>query len=51
MRERAARLSGSLRVEPLDPGTGTGTRVALSLPASAPPGVAAGPDPTLSDQA
>jgi signal transduction histidine kinase len=34
MRERAARLAGSLRVEPLDPGTGAGTRVALSLPAS-----------------
>ena len=41
MRARAARLSGALRIEPLDPATGAGTRVALSLPASAPPGVAA----------
>jgi signal transduction histidine kinase len=37
MRERAARLSGSLRVGPLDTGAGTGTRVALWLPASPPP--------------
>jgi signal transduction histidine kinase len=36
MRQRAARLAGSLRVEPLDAATGGGTRVALSLPASAP---------------
>jgi signal transduction histidine kinase len=35
MRERAARLAGSLRVEPADPDAGT--RVALWLPASAPP--------------
>jgi signal transduction histidine kinase len=34
MRERAARLSGSLRVEPLDAASGGGTRVALTLPAS-----------------
>ena len=37
MRERAARLSGSLRVEAADPDTGSGTRVELWLPESAPP--------------
>jgi signal transduction histidine kinase len=37
MRERAARLSGSLRVEPMNCDSGTGTRVALWIPASAPP--------------
>ena len=41
MRERAARLAGSLRVEALDAGTGSGTRVALWLPASPPPVAAA----------
>lgn len=40
MRERAARLAGSLRVEPLDPARGTGTRIALWLPASPPPAAA-----------
>jgi signal transduction histidine kinase len=37
LRERAARLAGSLRVGPLDPATGCGTRVALWLPAAPPP--------------
>jgi signal transduction histidine kinase len=37
MRERAARLSGTLRVGRLDAAAGTGTCVALWLPASAPP--------------
>ena len=37
MRERAARLSGSLRVEAADPDTGAGARVELWLPESAPP--------------
>jgi signal transduction histidine kinase len=36
MRERAARLSGSLRIEPLGAPPGGGTRVALWLPASPP---------------
>jgi signal transduction histidine kinase len=36
MRERAARLSGSLRIESADPETGAGTRVALWLPAGDP---------------
>jgi signal transduction histidine kinase len=36
MRERAARLSGSLRVDALDPATGSGTRVSLWLPAEPP---------------
>jgi signal transduction histidine kinase len=36
MRERAARLSGSLSFEPGDSGSGPGTRVVLWLPAQAP---------------
>jgi signal transduction histidine kinase len=40
MRERAARLSGSLRIEPLATPGGGGTRVALWLPASTPPAAA-----------
>jgi signal transduction histidine kinase len=41
LQERAARLSGSLRVEPLDAGSGAGTRVSLWLPAAAPPAASA----------
>jgi signal transduction histidine kinase len=37
MRERAARLAGTLRVDAADPATGAGTRVALWLPAAPPP--------------
>jgi signal transduction histidine kinase len=37
MRERAARLSGSLRIEAAEPHTGAGARVELWLPESAPP--------------
>jgi signal transduction histidine kinase len=36
MRERAARLAGSLRVDAPDPATGVGTRVSLWLPAEPP---------------
>jgi signal transduction histidine kinase len=41
MRQRAARLSGSLRIEPADSARGTGTKVSLWLPASPPPSATA----------